>query len=738
MNNNAESNLYDLLVTQDLEPEILDSSGRPVTDPTQAELFSFNWKTENHDYGTVVVLVGQDNQLEVYFGDNLGRTMEADDKSQWYDFLHQLKSFASRNMLTFEINNINRLKYTMQGMAAIKEGLFEGYYGRKNVSYSDEPKQVRLMIKHNRNIGEGEARHRAIESLFVETADGERFKLPFRNLIGGRVMARHCAEGGNPYDAFGQHICEMVTEMNTLARFVRASRGKTFATETTGLVDSAVRHYQDLKDKAKRMIGQRGYHEEREIYDPAAATGSELTVESIREMFIERNIDQRIEEALPILARLAKEYKEENMKEVNEFESWTNQVVEGTWALPDSSEAETKLKELMSKPLIVGADATNATEQLYDLVGDDELFDRLGDLAKEDPNANCWDDPAVMDRLNELGVDTSMGPGEADAAGDAEALADPEMGPQTQPKLADQVGEGFMDTVKKVGGKVLDKLGHGSDEDLLKDLQRKAGIRGAEHGKPSMAYSDVEKRKQGVSEQMRNTGDDIDDMVEDYLDYLESVNMMDKSREEEKAEILASLEAGHLHSSEIEYALSGTKWDPLAEQGVTEGAGYDGSEPLDLSTNPSVNDVFKRALYIYDYEGYGNDMDYSEDDAIDQYVARKFGQDVLNQLNKARYQSYFGRDDGKGPGGGGRTSNLGTSSAPGGNFRTTKAGVMNKQDAKMMKARVADRLGRHPEPNLPEQAEDDIARLRRLSGQRTTEELDTDGVMMTRPSNMSS
>jgi len=330
MNNNAESNLYDLLVTQGLEPEILDSAGRPVTDPAQAELFSFNWKTENHDYGTVVVLVGQDNQLEVYFGDNLGRTMESDDKSEWYDFLHQLKSFASRNMLTFEINNINRLKYTMQGMAAIKEGLFEGYYGKKNVSYSDEPKQVRLMIKHNRNIGEGEARHRAIECLYVETADGERFKLPFRNLIGGRVMARHCAEGGNPYDAFGQHICEIVTEMNTLARFVRAAKSKTFATETTDLVGTAVRHYQDLKAKAKRMIGQRGYHEEREIYDPAAATGSDHTVESIREMFIERNIDQRIEEALPILARLAKEYKEENMKEVNEFESWTNQVVEGT------------------------------------------------------------------------------------------------------------------------------------------------------------------------------------------------------------------------------------------------------------------------------------------------------------------------------------------------------------------------------------------------------------------------
>ena len=80
--------------------------------------------------------------------------------------------------------------------------------------------------------------------------------------------------------------------------------------------------------------------------------------------------------------------------------------------------------------------------------------------------------------------------------------------------------------------------------------------------------------------------------------------------------------------------------------------------------------------------------------------------------------------NGKGPGGGGRTSNLGTSSAPGGNFRTTKAGVMNKQDANTMKSRVADRLGKHPEPNLPEQSyaeaeEDAIRRMMEMAGIKT-------------------
>ena len=52
--------------------------------------------------------------------------------------------------------------------------------------------------------------------------------------------------------------------------------------------------------------------------------------------------------------------------------------------------------------------------------------------------------------------------------------------------------EGFGDVAKKVGGaikqagsKALDKLGHGSDDDLIKDLQKKVGA--PQHGKPSMA-----------------------------------------------------------------------------------------------------------------------------------------------------------------------------------------------------------------------------------------------------------
>jgi len=418
MENTASKSLYDLLVTRDLEPEILDSAGKPVTDPADAELMSFDWKADGTNYGTVVVLLGSDNELEVYYGDNLGRAMESDHKRAWYDFLAQLKNFASRNLLTFELNNINRLKYTMQGMAAIREGLFEGYYGRKNISYSDQPKQTRLMIRHSRDLGEGEARYRAIESLFVETADGERFRVPSRSLMHGKMLARHVSEGGTPYDPLGQHITEIVNELATLSRFVRASQNRELQSRAHELTQEAIRHYHDLKAKARRMIGQRGYREARDSFDPTQPTVSEHMVEEIKNMFVENSLDSRIEEAIPLLGRLAlgaaanmsmntdpqhTGKHTDFMKELTEFEDWATSVTESTWAIPDDGQSRQRLQQLLANPLPVGPDAVNATEQLYDIFGDDELFDELAKLAERDADADAR--PVVRARLAELGID---------------------------------------------------------------------------------------------------------------------------------------------------------------------------------------------------------------------------------------------------------------------------------------------------------------------------------------------
>jgi hypothetical protein len=151
------------------------------------------------------------------------------------------------------------------------------------------------------------------------------------------------------------------------------------------------------------MATSRGYAKYFESWHPATINEQEGVVDNIKTLFIEQSIDSRIEAALPLLAKIQQRGQE--MKEADIFESWINNLSEGTWSLPETPEQLDKLKTLMTKELIVGPDATNATEQLYDLIGDDILFDRLSELADRDPRANAWNDTEVMDRIRELGIE---------------------------------------------------------------------------------------------------------------------------------------------------------------------------------------------------------------------------------------------------------------------------------------------------------------------------------------------
>ena len=306
--NTVSQQLYDMLVSRDLAPKPLDIMGKDIAEPADADLFSFEYKTENKNYGTVVILLDSEQNMEVFFGDTVGKTMDDDDKESWYDFLYLLRNIAKKNLYRFSLNNMNKLKYNMKSIAAITEGvLLEGYYGSSKTSYSNQPKETKLIIKHSRPLGEDDARFRNIKTLFVQTNEGERFKLPFTSLTGGKAMARHVAEGGNPYDAFGQHIVEMMTEMATLQRFLRASKNKGYVSEANDLVEKSERHYNRLKRKAKRLISRRGYHEELEAHDPISITDLDETVDEIRDLFLNQQLDARVESALPLLAKIQQE-----------------------------------------------------------------------------------------------------------------------------------------------------------------------------------------------------------------------------------------------------------------------------------------------------------------------------------------------------------------------------------------------------------------------------------------------
>lgn len=397
--------LYDLLVSRDFDPEMLDSSGKPAPDPAEAEIFSFNFRAESgKDYGTVVIMLSDNNELDVYCADNVGKSMEGTDKNNWFAFLEQLKNFAVRNFYSFGIKNLNRLRYSMQGQAAIKEGLLESWTGNKTTSWNGVATEARLMIRHKKTIGEGDARFRYIENLFIETADSERYKLPFTSLTAGRAMLEHVRQGGRPYDARGNHIGEIVTELAVLSRFRRANQGQIFEGDTAQLVEQVQEYQVNLQRSLKGLGTRAGYATYFESWSPAEISEQDVVIESLKNLFVKQSIDTRIESALPLLAKIQQQGTA--MKEANIFEAWAERLTEGTWQTPDTPEKQAQLVELLSTDLPVGADATNVTEQLYSLIGDDVLFDQLEQLAERDANADARQ--VILDRMQELSSDPDV------------------------------------------------------------------------------------------------------------------------------------------------------------------------------------------------------------------------------------------------------------------------------------------------------------------------------------------
>ena len=599
--NSISQQLLDLLATRNFHPEMLDRAGKP-SDADDAKTFTFDYVAgSGKNYGTMVIVLDSDNEMKIMYGDNLGRTMEGDDKSEFFDFLQHLNQKARTNRWTHSIADINQLKYTMQGMAAIQEGLFEGYYGTKKVSYAGEPTQARLQIVHSQPLGEGDARYRYIDRMFIETVDGERFKLGFKSLSGARAMLEHVRQGGKPYDVRGCHITETVSEIAVLSRFNRASANRILEGVTQELVTEAQAYYQSLRENLKHMASTRGYAKYFEAWHPATINEQEGVVDNIKTLFIEQSIDSRIEAALPLLAKIQQRGQE--MKEADIFENWINRLTEGTWTLPETPEQLDKLQALMTGELIVGPDATNATEQLYDLVGDDILFDRLHALADQDPRANAWNDTEVMQRLAELGVEMPQpsAPGNpAEPQTGATAPVVPAPVPQ-QP-----VAEEFDGDPSPVAGAITRRIIHQHPEVLAK------------YG-PAVVGQAI---------------DDVADFVGD-ADEIGSSDVSGWVRQ-----VIQSLgkgmdEGDNLATFEDINSIRNLAGLPVTEGVLTDSTGSTldhicnrfGKEVRDFETSGEMSDDLFHALYDY----YFDDMPYGTKKARDgdpyEYVADRFAQD---------------------------------------------------------------------------------------------------------------
>lgn len=333
-NETLNKNLYDALRALGHDPISLNSKGDPTSDVEKADVFRFSVKSDGEKVSGWVTIEGP--ELVLYTDDKFNK-MEG-----FEQFTEYMKTWSQRKLLGFNITNKDHLRYDMQKRTNMKnkENLGEGYYPiNKKSSFNDSVPEVKILIQHSRALEEGEQRYRNVDKIYLENANNERFLLPTKKPGIAKVYARHIAEGGLPYDDKWRHIHSLVEDYTKMAGFVRATRNGTFVEQAVKLVNEGLKHYNDLRMTLKGLTSHRGYNKYFESYTPVL---NEETTETtnLNELFVQENLDPRIENVLPILSRLNKNITE--VAQVSELASWADEVINETLLGEETKEKVTQ------------------------------------------------------------------------------------------------------------------------------------------------------------------------------------------------------------------------------------------------------------------------------------------------------------------------------------------------------------------------------------------------------------
>lgn len=399
--------LFDKIRTRFDHVNLGDENAKSTTDPQTARFFNFNYVSKSgENFGNITVSLVDETSLKVYFSSNITEKLTDEQENEWFEFLRSLKKFAKRNMLMFDVRDINRSNLDLRDLKqqskadstftkdelAIAESRLYGIGNNRRVSFGDVGSH-RLIIKHKDQINPEThgSRSRQIEHIFIETPVGERFLLDHTNLGGARAMANHLQHGGRIDDQGASVIDEMVKEMASMRHFVRSMRNRTFEdAETTGMVESAVRRYNEVKDNLKKLQGRKGHDLLMSMCNNSAEDSPEVDVDALRERFVKKIYDDRFNDALPYVYRAYQTHKKTDTSVGKEFESWAHEVTEATWDRDSDDVDENELIRIMEKPLLVGIDGVDARAALRPLIDSEELSKALRLLAhSQGPDADA-------------------------------------------------------------------------------------------------------------------------------------------------------------------------------------------------------------------------------------------------------------------------------------------------------------------------------------------------------------
>lgn len=293
-----------------------DLDGNVTNEPSEARFFEFDFSEGNEALGKVSVSLSEDDGITIMYGPDVVESAEDVLKDKWFNFLRELRTFSKKRSMNFKPQDITRsnlekrdYKYLAQrnGEDTMTESKM---YGTSRTSFQNIG-NARIAIKHKGAVNTESAtgRTQQIDAIFIESAEGERFKYPFKHLNGARAMARHVSEGGAPFDTFGKHITSLSEEMSKLRKFkTYMSRSSVMAESLAGYMDVVKERLASVKKEVEHLQRENYYKEAVESYQEAVLEDvpSDVAENWIDQLTI-RQFNEELKDVFPYIYNLVSE-----------------------------------------------------------------------------------------------------------------------------------------------------------------------------------------------------------------------------------------------------------------------------------------------------------------------------------------------------------------------------------------------------------------------------------------------
>jgi hypothetical protein len=340
MNPKNSQDLFNKIRSQFTNIRLGDENGAATADSESAVFFEFEFQEDSDTFGSVSVSIADGETMKVFYNRNLVDKIDEDSKGEWYAFLKELKDFAVEHQLRFDVRDITKSNLSKQDyenladtnktvntdemseelnritkLAGVEKApVAEGLTGTSKSSFENLNK-TKLIIRHKGKVDETVpgARSRQIQSLYIENEEGERFKYPLTHLAGARAMQRHVSNGGRPHDEFGEHIVATSEDIAKLNSFSRYVTNKDQLNDNAGdIIDQTKLKLENLRGYMKNIAKQSHYEAASKDFKTAdEQILDDETVAKLREKFTMKNLDNRVEDALPLINRIMSEYDDE-------------------------------------------------------------------------------------------------------------------------------------------------------------------------------------------------------------------------------------------------------------------------------------------------------------------------------------------------------------------------------------------------------------------------------------------